>query len=191
MAPLVERRDDLRVGGGSRLAGLIVTTLAVGVCALSPLASPQSREFGRTIAAITVGQDRLDRVRSLYGSGAQTTVTGVQSLCYYVEQDQSYLSVSTFERESRVRSVMLTTFTYATPGCQDARITARHLTASRGIALGDPMSKIIDALGQPAETGTVRIGEHDLLVLDYLVSGGRVTCQFEHNKLVTIGVEFD
>ena len=53
------------------------------------------------------------------------------------------------------------------------------------------MSKIIDALGQPAETGTVRIGEHDLLVLDYLVSGGRVTCQFEHNKLVTIGVEFD
>jgi hypothetical protein len=37
----------------------------------------------------------------------------------------------------------------------------------------------------------MRIGGHDLLVLDYPVSGGRATCQFEHNKLVTIGVELD
>jgi hypothetical protein len=155
------------------------------------LVSSQSKQFGGTIAAITVGQDRLDRPRSLYGPGAQTTVADVQSLCYYVEQDHSYLSVSTFERESRVRSISLTTFANAAPGCRDAIVKGRHLTASGGVALGDPMAKVMGALGRPAETQKLRIGEHDLVQTDYRVAGGRTTCMFEEDKLVLISVELD
>ncbi len=173
------------------LAGLIFLIVVVRICGPFAVAAPQPQGFGRVIAAITVGQDRLAKVRSLYGPGALTTVGDVQSLCYYVEQDQAYLSVSTFERESRVRSVTLTTFANVTPGCRDARISGKHITASRGIALGDPMAKVIDALGQPSDTGKLPIGGHDLLYADYAIPGGRATCQFEHDKLILISVELD
>ena len=181
----------MQPGRVDRLIRLVAATVSVGVCSASPVASQQPKEFGKTIAAITVGQDRLDRVRSLYGAGAQTAVAAVQSLCYYIEQDQSYLSVSTFERDSRVRSVSLTTFTNVTPGCRDARIKGKHLVAVRGVALGDPMAKVVGALGKPTETGKLPMGEHELTYADYPIVGGRATCQFEHDKLVMIGVELD
>jgi hypothetical protein len=130
-------------------------------------------------------------VRSLYGPGAQTTVGDVQSLCYYVAQDHSYLSVSTFERESLIRSVSLTTFADVSPGCRDARIEGRHLTASGGVALGDLMIKVVGALGQPLETRKLRIGGRDLVQTDYRVARGNVTCMFEQDKLVLIGVELE
>jgi hypothetical protein len=177
-----------RVG---RFAALIVAVVSVAIGGLPAVATSQSRQFGGTIAAITVGKDRLNRVRSLYGPGAQTTVADVQSLCYYVEQDHSYLSVSTFERESRVRSISLTTFANATVGCRDARIEGRHLTASGGVALGDPMAKVVASLGRPAEIRKLRIGEQDLVQTDYRVAGGRATCMFEQDKLVLISVELD
>jgi hypothetical protein len=181
----------MKSGTVSRFSALIVAMMSVSIGGSPALVSSQSRQFGGTIAAITIGQDRLDRARSLYGPGAQTTVADVQSLCYYVEQDHSYLSVSTFEHESRVRSVSLTTFANATPGCQEARIEGRHLTASTGVALGDPMAKVVGALGRPAETRKLRIGDHDLVQTDYGVAGGRATCMFEEDKLVLISVDLD
>jgi len=165
--------------------------MAAGIAGSSAAVSSQPRTFGRTIAGITVGRDRLDRVRALYGPGAQTTVTDVQSLCYYVKRDHSYLSVSTFERESRIRSVSLTTFANVAPGCQDATIEGRHLTASAGVALGDPMARVLSALGRPAETGKLRIGADDVVQADYRVAGGKATCMFEHDRLVLIAVELD
>jgi hypothetical protein len=115
----------------------------------------------------------------------------VQSLCYYVEQDHSYLSVSTFERESRIRSVSLTTFADVSPGCRDARIGGRHLSASGGVALGDPMAKVVGALGRPVETRKLRIGGRDLVQTDYRMTGGNATCMFEQDKLVLISVQLE
>src|SRR5215472_6673141 len=95
-------------------AGLIYTLLCVG----SPVISRAEQNTGLkpntgskpTIAAVTAGVDDLDKVRSLYGNGAETSVQDIRGLCYYVEQDRAYLSVSSFEHENRVRSVTLTTF---------------------------------------------------------------------------------
>jgi hypothetical protein len=175
----------------SKPIALMVSIMAVLICGSLVVAAPQPRGFGRTIAAITVGQDRLANVRSLYGPGALATVGDVQSLCYYVEQDQAYFSVSTFEGESRVRSIALTTFTNVTPSCRNARITGKHLTASHGIALGDSIAKVLDALGQPTERGKVPIGERNVSYANYAVPGGRATCWFEHDRLILISIELD
>jgi len=173
-----------------RLAGVIALAVSIGV-GVPPVASQALGQFSKTFAAITVGQDRLDRVRALYGPGAQAELAEVKSLCYWVEQDQSYLSVSTFARESRIRSVSLTTFANATPGCQGAKIKSKHLEAFPGVSLGDPIAAVVGVLGQPLGTGTQRVGEHDLTYADYFIAGGRATCQFEHDRLVLISIELD
>lgn len=167
---------------------LILATLVGGLPALS---APEPQVFGRTIAGITAGQDRLATVRSLYGPGALSTVGDVQALCYFVEQDQAYLSVSTFERDTRVRSITLTTFPDVTPGCRESKITGKHLTASSGVGLGDAMGKVIRAFGPPSQTGKLPITGHDLSYADYRIAGGRATCQFEHDRLVMVGVELE
>jgi hypothetical protein len=48
--------------------------------------------------------------------------------------------------------------------------------------------KSVGALGKPEGTGNLRMGEHELMYADYPVAGGRATCQFEHDKLVVIGL---
>lgn len=181
----------MKFGRVARFSILIIALVLVGIGGSPALVFSQSRQFDGTIAAITVGRDRLDRARSLYGSGAPATVGGVQSLCYYVEQDHSYLSISTFERESRIRSISLTTFADVSPGCRDTRIGGRHLTASGGVALGDPMAKVVGALGRPMETRKIRIGGRDLVQLDYRLASGNGTCLFEQDKLVLISVELE
>src|SRR5215472_1069829 len=75
----------------------------------------QSRQFRPMVAGVSAGVDTFDEVRLLYGKGAETTVQDIHSLCYYVEQDRSYLSVSSFERENRIRSIALTTFADIAP----------------------------------------------------------------------------
>lgn len=168
-------------------AGALLLLLAL----LPVAATAQTQGFGRIVAGITVGQDRLAKVQSLYGPGALTKVGDVRSLCYYVEQNHSYLSVSTFERETRVRSVALTTFTNVAPGCRDARITGKHLTASHGVALGDSKATVIHALGVPSQTGKVPLNGRDLSYANYTIPGGKATCYFEHGKLILIGLELD
>jgi hypothetical protein len=151
----------------------------------------QSPRYGRTVASITVGQDNLDRVRSLYGSGAETTVDGVRSLCYHFAQNQAYLSVSTFERQVRVRSITLTTIADVTPGCRDANVSGKHLTGPGGIQLGDTMQTVTAAIGRPSKTGKLHMGSHELQYADYAIVGGHATCQFESDKLILIGVALD
>src|SRR5262249_18859983 len=121
-------------------AGLIYTLLCVG----SPVISRAEQDTGSkpTIAAVTAGVDDLDKVRSLYGNGAETSVQDIRGLCYYVEQDRAYLSVSSFEHENRVQSVTLTTFADVAPRCRAATITGKHLTALHGIGLGDSMAEV-------------------------------------------------
>ena len=121
-------------------AGLIYTLLCVG----SPVISRAAQNTGSkpTIAAVTAGVDDLDKVRSLYGNGAETSVQDIRGLCYYVEQDRAYLSVSSFEHENRVQSVTLTTFADVAPRCRAATITGKHLTALHGIGLGDSMAEV-------------------------------------------------
>ena len=104
---------------------LLVSALLVGIPVLSP--AQQATQLHPTIAALTAGVDSLDKARSLYGKGAETTVQGIRSLCYYVEQDRGYLSVASFERENRIRSITLTTFANVAPGCQSARIVGKPL----------------------------------------------------------------
>jgi hypothetical protein len=142
-----------------------------------------------TIAAVTAGVDELDKVRSLYGNGAETTVQDIRGLCYYVEQDRAYLSVSSFEHQNRIRSVTLTTFADVTPACRAARITGKHLTALHGIGLGDSMAEVKNALGASSGGGKVQMPNHELVYADYSVVGGQLTCQYEHEHLVLIAVE--
>jgi hypothetical protein len=92
---------------------------------LSFSAAQQAVEFPPRVAELTTGVDSLEKARSLYGNGAETTVQDIHSWCYYVEQDRGYLSVSSFEHENRIRSIALTTFTDVAPGCQRARIVGR------------------------------------------------------------------
>ncbi len=180
----------MRAESGRRIAALAIMAVAASG-ASRPHILPQPRADLRTIAAITAGRDNVDRVRALYGPAAYTAATGVQSLCYHVEQDGSYLSVSTFERENRVRTIVLTTLQDVTPGCRDARLAGRHLTAAGGVALGDSIAKVIQALGRPAHRATMPMGDRALEVLDYPVPGGTATCQFEHGRLIIVGVELE
>lgn len=143
------------------------------------------------IGAIEAGSDRLDKVTSLYGPGAPSSGGGVQSLCYFVEQDGAYLSVSTFEGDRRIQSIVLTRLAAVPPGCRNARITGRHLTALGGIAVGDPESSVRRVLGAPSKSGTVRIGDHDVKYDDYEIPRGRATCQFDAGKLILVGVELN
>jgi hypothetical protein len=184
-----ERTKDVKSGKMARFAAFRIGLVSVGIGVAPGPVFSQSRQFGGTFAGITVGQDRLERARSLYGPGALATVGDVQSLCYYVEQDHSYLSVSTFERESRIRSVSLTTFADVSPGCRDSRIGGRHLTVSEGVALGDPMAKVLGVFGRPMETRKLRIGGRDLTQTDFRVARGNATCMFEQDKLVLISIE--
>lgn len=114
------------------------------------------------IASVRAGADSLDKVRTLYGQGAETTVQNIRNLCYYVEQDRAYLSVSSFEDENRIRSIALTTFANLAPGCQGARIVGKHLTALGGIGLGDSPGKVMSVLGAPAGHGKVQMGNYEL-----------------------------
>jgi len=168
-------------------AGLIYTLLCVG----SPVISRAAQNTGSkpTIAAVTAGVDDLDKVRSLYGNGAETSVQDIRGLCYYVEQDRAYLSVSSFEHENRVRSVTLTTFADIAPRCRAATITGKHLTALHGIGLGDSMAKVQSALGAPSGGGKMQMANHELVYADYSVAGGQLTCQYEREHLVLIAVE--
>jgi len=166
---------------------LLVSNLLVGIPMLSP--AQQAAQLHPTISALTAGVDSLDKARSLYGKGAETTVQDIRSLCYYVEQDRGYLSVASFEHENRIRSIALTTFANVAPGCQSARIVGKHLTALGGIGLGDSTAKITGALGSPAGHGKVQMGNHELFYTDYHVAGGQLSCQFEADKLVLIEVE--
>jgi hypothetical protein len=149
----------------------------------------ESGEFSPMIAGVTAGIDTLDKVRALYGKGAETTVQDINSLCYYVEEDRGYLSVSSFEGENRIRSIALTTFADVAPGCQNAKIVGKHLTALDSISLGDSTTKINRVLGSPAGNGKVQMANHHLFYTDYRVSGGQLSCQFENDKLVLIAVE--
>jgi hypothetical protein len=158
---------------------------------LSPLSSAaqQRARLEPTVAAVTAGVDTLDKVRSIYGNCAETNVQDLRSLCYYVEQDRAYLSVSSFEHESRIRSIALTTFPDVAPGCQGARIAGRHLTALAGISLGDSTAKVSGVLGAPSGSGKMQMANHQLVYTDYRVVGGQLTCQYEEEKLVLIAVE--
>lgn len=149
----------------------------------------QTASFGRTIAGITVGQDDLAKVRLLYGGGAETDVQDVRTLCYFIEADQAYLSVSTFERQTRVRNITLTTFSAVMPGCHDAKIRGKHLTGPAGVRLGASMQTVIAALGKPSDTGKMQLGKDALVYADYATAGGRGTCQFEGDKLVLLALE--
>ena len=149
---------------------LLLSTLLVGSPVLSP--AQQAAQLQPKIAALTAAIDSLDKASSLYGRGAETTIQDIRSLCYYVEQDRSYLSVASFEHENRIRSIALTTFANVAPGCQSARIVGRHLTALGGISLGDSTSKITGALGSPVGQGKVQMGNHELFHIDYRVAGG-------------------
>jgi hypothetical protein len=53
------------------------------------------------------------------------------------------------------------------------------------------MAKVAGALGQPKESGKIRMGDRDLVQTAYPVAGGHATCLFDHDKLVLIGVELD
>ena len=158
---------------------------------LSPLvsAAQQRVRLETTVAALTAGVDTLDKVRSLYGNGAETNVQGIRSLCYYVEQDRAYLSVSSFEHETRIRNVALTAFQDVAPGCQSARIAGKHLTALAGISLGDSTAKVSSILGAPSGRGRAQMANHELIYTDYRLAGGQLTCQYEEDKLVLIAVE--
>ena len=166
---------------------LLVSTLLVGSPVLSP--AQQAAQSQPTIATLTAGVDNLDKVTSLYGRGAETTVQDIHGLCYYVEQDQAYLSIASFEHENRIRRIALTTFANVAPGCQSARIVGKHLTALGRISLGDSQAKITSALGSPAGNGKVQMGNHKFFSIDYRIAGGQLSCQFENNKLVLIAVE--
>src|SRR6185312_4315769 len=154
-----------------------------------PLSPPS--QFGREIAGITVGQDHLDRVRSLYGPGAETTIDNVKSLCYYVEQDHSYLSVSAFEKETRVRSISITTIQDVTPGCRDAKVKGKHVKPFAGVALGDSMTAVGEKIGQPVTSQKTQINGHDGLFNSYRLAGGHATCIFAEGKLVLVGIALD
>ena len=149
----------------------------------------QGNAIKPVIAAIEVGSDRIDKVTSLYGPGAASSGGGVQAVCYFVEQDGTYLSVSTFEGNGLIQSVVLTRFAAVPPGCRNARIAGRHLTAFRGIAIGDPESSVRRVLGVPSKSGTVRLGDHDVKYLDFEIPHGRATCQFDAGKLMLVGIE--
>jgi hypothetical protein len=155
------------------------------------LVASQQSGFGSAIAGITAGQDRLAKVQSLYGPGALSKVGDIQSLCYYVESDHAYLSVATFEGDTRVQSITLTTITAAEPGCGNARITGKHLTAAHGITLGDSLANVIGAFGQPSQSGKLPINGQDVSYADYKISNGRATCQFEHGKLILVRIQFN
>jgi hypothetical protein len=152
-------------------------------------AAQQHARLEPTIAAVTAGVDTLDKVRSLYGNGAETNVQDVRSLCYYVEQDRAYLSVSSFEHENRIRSIALTTFPDVAPGCQGARIAGKRLTAQVSISLGDSTAKVTTVLGAPSSRGKMQMANHELVDADYRVVGGQLTFQYEEDKLVLIAVE--
>ena len=158
---------------------------AVAICTILA----QANAIKPVIAAIEVGSDRIDKVASLYGPGAAASASGVQSVCYFVEQDRTFLSVSTFEGNRRVQSVVLTQLAAVAPGCRNARIAGRHLTALGGIAIGDSESSVRRVLGAPSKSGTVRLGDHDVKYDDYEILRGRATCQFDAGKLILVGIE--
>ena len=166
---------------------LLVSTLLIGNPVLSR--AQQAAQLPPTIATLTAGLDSLDKVNALYGKGAETTVQDIHSLCYYVEQDQAYLSIASFEQENRIRRIVFTTFANVAPGCSSARIIGKHLTALGGISLGDSTAKITSALGSPVGNGKVKMGDHDLFSTDYRIAGGQLGCEFENDKLVLIAVE--
>ena len=168
----------------SWLAGIGVAAFLCGGSAFA-----QSARFGSTIAGITAGQDDLDKVRALYGAGAPTKTSDVQSLCYHFEADQAYLSVSTFAGQSRVRSITITTFAAVPPGCQDARVPGQHLTGPSGVHLGDGMQTVLAALGQPADRGQIQIDHRTIEYVSYTLSRGTGTCQFEGGKLILAGLQ--
>lgn len=161
--------------------------LLVGYAAHLP--AQQAARFHPRIAGLTVGVDNLDRARALYGNGGESTIQDIHSLCYYVEQDRGYLSVASFERENRIRSVALSTFANVAPGCQSARIVGKHLTALDNISLGSSTAKVMGLLGSPAGKGKVQMGNHKIFYTDYGVASGQLTCQFEDDKLVLIEAE--
>lgn len=142
-----------------------------------------------TIAAVTAGVDTLDKVRAIYGKGAETDLQNIRSLCYYVEQDRAYLSVSSFEHENRIRNITLTTFADVAPGCQASRIIGKHLTAVRGVSLHDSIAKVRSLLGTPSGQGKMQMANHELTYTDYGATGGQLTCQYEKDELVLIAVE--
>src|SRR5262247_3510770 len=167
---------------------LLVSILLVGNPVLSP--AQQAAQLRPTIATLIAGVDSLDKVSALYGKGAETTVQDIHSLCYYVEQDQAYLSIASFEQENRIRRIVFTTFANVSPGCRSARIIGKHLTAlGGGISLGDSTAKITSALGSPVGNGKVKMGDHELFSTDYRIAGGQLSCEFENDKLVLIAVE--
>lgn len=169
----------------------ILRPLATLLLVLSSVVSAAQRHapVEPTIAAVTAGADTLDKVRSLYGNGAEANIHDVRTLCYYVEQGGAYLSVSSFEHSNRIRNITLTTLADIAPGCQAARIAGRHLTAVGGIGLGDSMDKVASLLGTPSDRGKMQMSNHKLTYTDYGVAGGQLTCQFEDGKLVLIAVE--
>jgi hypothetical protein len=168
-------------------ATVLIGKFLVGSLMLS--ATKQSAQFLPTIAGVTAGIDSLDKIRSLYGNGAETNVQDPRSLCYCVEQDRAYLSVSSFEHESRIRSIALTTFQDVAPGCHAARIIGKHSTALAGISLGDSTASVTSILGAPSGKDKMQMANHELVYTAYSVAGGQPTCQFEEDKLVVIAVE--
>ena len=149
----------------------------------------QHARLDPNIAGVVAGVDTLDKVSSLYGRGTETNVQGFRGLCYYVEQDRAYLSLSSFEHESRIRGIALTTLANVAPGCQSAKIVGKHMIALGGISLGDSTQKVTSVIGAPSGRGTMQMANHQLVYTDYSLAGGQLTCQYEEDKLVLIALE--
>lgn len=166
---------------------LLIGALIAGSPAHS--AAQQAAELRPAIATLTAGVESLDKVRALYGRGADTTVQDIHSLYYYVEQIRGCLSVASFEHQDPIRSITITAFAGVAPGCQGARIAGSHLTAAGGIGSGDLMPKVTVVLGAPASHGNARTGNRDLFYSDYRVAGGQWSRWFQNGNLVLTAVE--
>ncbi len=149
----------------------------------------QREQLQPMIASIIAGHDTLDQARWLYGKGSEQRIQNVRSLCYYIEQDQAYLSITSFEHEDRVRQIALTTFADVAPGCHNARITGKHLTALHRISLRDSMAKVTAALGPASTIGKLPKPNHEIVYTDYKIGAALLTFQYEHDKLVLVAVD--
>jgi hypothetical protein len=181
--------SNLKSASESVLEIAVTLLLVVFIGTLATAAQPQ--RFGRTVAGITVGQDNVAKVRSLYGPGAENTTDHILTLCYHFVEDDAYLSVSTFEQQNRVRSITLTTLADVTPGCHDASVKGKSPSGPSSVRLGDSMQKVIAAIGKPLNTGKLQAGDRELEYADYAIAGGHATCQFKGGKLIIISIELD
>jgi len=184
MSPLVNARF---VSLRTAVSGLFAICL-LSASALISVAQHRA-PLEPAIASITTGRDTLDKVRSLYGQSVVRIAGDVRTLCYYVEADRAYLSVSSLQHEARVRQISLTTLADVAPGCQAAKVNGKHLTLLRGLVLGDSMGKVVAVLGPPSRTGKMPMPNHELVYTDYKIGAALLTLQYERDKLILAAVD--